>query len=58
VRDGDVIVNDGSVGEAADLAAPLYLFQAQDRDAAVELAKRIPNQPGHAVEVRPVREIG
>jgi hypothetical protein len=58
VRDGDVIVSDGSVGEAADLAAPLYLFQAADRDAAVELAKRIPNQPGHAIEVRPVRELG
>jgi hypothetical protein len=58
VRDGDVIVTDGAVGEAADLAAPLYMFQAADRDAAVELARRIPNDPGHAIEVRPVEEVG
>ncbi|HEY7072614.1 MAG TPA: YciI family protein [Acidimicrobiales bacterium] len=58
VRDGDVVVTDGTVGEAAELAAPLYMFQAADRDAAVELAKGIPNEPGHAIEVRPVWEIG
>jgi hypothetical protein len=56
VRDGDVIVSDGTLGEAGELAAPLYLFQAADRDAAVELAKGIPNDPGHAIEVRPVWE--
>jgi hypothetical protein len=56
LRDGDVIVSDGTLGEAGELAAPLYLFQAADRDAAVELAKGIPNDPGHAIEVRPVWE--
>jgi hypothetical protein len=58
VRDGDVIVTDGALGDAAVLAAPFYMFQAADRDAAVELAKRIPIGADHAIEVRPVREIG
>ena len=56
VRDGEVIVTDGSLGEAADVAACIYLLQAADRDAAVELARGVPTGPESAAEVRPVWE--
>ena len=58
VRDGEVIVTDGSLGEAADVAGCLYMVQAADRDAAVALAGRIPVPSENAVEVRPVWERG
>jgi hypothetical protein len=58
VRDGDLLVTDGPFSEAAEVVGGFYLLAADDPDAAVALASRIPVGPGGAVEVRPVADMG
>ncbi|HET6948913.1 MAG TPA: YciI family protein [Acidimicrobiales bacterium] len=58
VRDGEVLVTDGPYAEAAEVAGGVYMLWAPTREAAVSLAAQIPVNPGGAVELRPVMELG
>jgi hypothetical protein len=58
VRDGEVLLSDGPINEAAELVGGFYLVQAASRDDAVALAHRIPVGEGGAVELRPIWELG
>ena len=58
VRDSDVLVTDGPYSEAAEVIGGLYVFAPVPRDRAVELAARIPVNPGGAIHLHPIWEIG
>ena len=56
-EDGQTLSTDGPFVEAKEALGGYYLFEADDLDAAIELASRIPAaRMGGAVEVRPVVE--
>ena len=56
VEDGKTLTTDGPF-VAVKEALGGYLFEADDLDAAIELASRIPAaRMGGAVEVRPLKE--
>jgi hypothetical protein len=55
VEDGETLVTDGPFAETKDGIGGYYLLEADDIDAALEIAARIPAaRLGGAVEVRPV----
>jgi hypothetical protein len=55
--DGDTLLTDGPFVDAKEYLGGFYLFEADDLDAATELAGRIPAaRLGGAVEVRPTVE--
>lgn len=55
VHDGKMTVSEGTVGGQAATPGSFYVFEADDKDAAIEFAKKIPAaRIGGAVEVRPV----
>jgi hypothetical protein len=57
VRDGRSLVTDGPFAETKEALNGYVIFEADDLDAAIELAARIPAaRLGGAVEVRPVLE--
>src|SRR4051812_22867184 len=57
VHDGRTLTTDGPFAETKEALGGYYLFEADDLDAAIELASRIPTaRMGGAVEVRPVVE--
>jgi hypothetical protein len=57
VRDGESLTTDGPFAETKEALGGFYLFEADDLDAALELAARIPAaRRGGAIEVRPVVE--
>jgi hypothetical protein len=57
VQDGRTLTTDGPFAETKEALGGYYLFEANDLDAAIELAARIPAaRMGGAVEVRPVVE--
>lgn len=57
VEDGEALLTDGPFGEIDKALDSYLLFEADDLDAAVDLAARIPAaRLGGAVEVRPVVE--
>jgi hypothetical protein len=57
VQDGRTLTTDGPFAETKEALGGYYLFEADDLDAAIELAARIPAvRMGGAVEVRPVVE--
>ena len=57
VDDGRTLTTDGPFAETKDALGGFYLFEADDLDAAIEVAARIPAaRMGGAVEVRPVVE--
>jgi hypothetical protein len=57
VRDGKTLTTDGPFAEIKETVGGYLLFEADDLDAAIELAARIPAaRLGGAVEVRPVVE--
>ena len=58
VKDGNTLTTDGPFIETKEEFGGYYLFEADDLDAAIELAARIPAaRLGGAVEVRPVVEM-
>jgi hypothetical protein len=58
VQDGSTLTTDGPFIETKEEFGGYYLFEADDLDAAIELAARIPAaRMGGAVEVRPVVEM-
>jgi hypothetical protein len=55
VHDGQTITSDGTVGGIDATPGSFYVFEAEDKDAAIAFAERIPAaRIGGAVEVRPV----
>ncbi len=57
VQDGKTLTTDGPFVETKEALGGYLLFEAEDLDAAIELAARIPAaRLGGAIEVRPVME--
>jgi len=57
VQDGETLLTDGPFVDAKEHLGGYYLVEANDLDAALEIAARIPAaRMGGAVEVRPVVE--
>src|SRR5918996_6130311 len=57
VQDGRTLTTDGPFVELKEAIGGYLLFEADDLDAAIELAARIPAaRPGGAIEVRPIVE--
>jgi hypothetical protein len=57
VQDGSTLTTDGPFTETKEALGGYYLFEADDLDAAIELAARIPAaRLGGAIEVRPLVE--
>jgi len=57
VQDGRTLTTDGPFLETKEALGGYYLFEADDLDAAIELAARIPAaRLGGAIEVRPLVE--
>jgi hypothetical protein len=57
VVDGETLVTDGPFADTKEVFGGLFLFEADDLDAAIELASRIPAaRLGGSVEVRPLDE--
>ena len=56
VQDGQTLTTDGPFAETKEALGGFYLFEADDIDAALEIAARIPGARTGAVEVRPVVE--
>ncbi len=57
VQDGTTLVTDGPFAELKEAIGGYLLFEADDLDAAIELAARIPAAAmGGAIEVRPIAE--
>ena len=57
VSDGATLTTDGPFAETKDAIGGYLFFEADDLDAAIELAARIPAaRLGGAVEVRPIEE--
>jgi hypothetical protein len=57
VQDGKTLITDGPFVEIKEAVGGYLFFEANDLDAAIELASRIPAaRMGGAVEVRPIVE--
>jgi hypothetical protein len=57
VEDGRTLTTDGPFPETKEALGGYYLYEADDLDAAIELAARIPAaRLGGAIEVRPLVE--
>jgi hypothetical protein len=57
VEDGKTLTTDGPFVEVKEAIGGYLLFEAEDLDAAIELASRIPAaRLGGAIEVRPIVE--
>lgn len=57
VRGGEVTLFDGPYAETKEMLAGFYLVEANDLNAAIELAAGIPPARYGSIEVRPVREL-
>jgi len=57
VKDGETLITDGPFAETKDAIGGYLFVEADDLDAAIELASRIPAaRMGGAIEVRPIVE--
>ena len=57
VQDGRTLTTDGPFPETKEALGGYYLLEAEDLDAAIEMAARIPAaRMGGAIEVRPLVE--
>ena len=57
VGGGETLVTDGPFVAVKEALGGYLLFEADDLDAAIELASRIPAaRLGGAIEIRPIRE--
>lgn len=57
VREGKRLVTDGPFAETAEQLGGYYLVEAENLDAALKIAGRIPGARKGTVEVRPVLEL-
>jgi hypothetical protein len=58
VRSGEQLVTDGPFAETKEQLGGFYLVEAENVDAAIELAARIPGARYGTIEVRPVMPMG
>lgn len=59
VQEGRALTTDGPFIAAKEAVGGVWVYEAEDIDAAIELAARIPvSRMGGAVEVRPIVERG
>jgi len=58
VRDGELLVTDGPFAETSEVLGGVYVVRATSSDDAVAVAHDVPTNPGGAVEVRPILELG
>jgi hypothetical protein len=58
VQNGETLTTDGPFAETKEVLGGLYLFEADDLDAAIAVAARIPAARHGSIEVRPVVERG
>ncbi len=58
VREGKRLVTDGPFAETREQLGGYFLVDADDLDAAINIAGRIPGARKGTVEIRPVMEIG
>ena len=57
VQDGETLTTDGPFAETKEVFGGYYVLEADDLDAAVEVARRIPAaRLGGSIEVRPIVE--
>jgi hypothetical protein len=57
VRDGETLTTDGPFVEIKEAVGGYFHFEADDLDAAIEVASRVPAASmGGAIEVRPIVE--
>ena len=55
VKDGDALVTDGPFADTKEVFGGYYLVEADDLDAALEVAAKIPAaRLGGSVEIRPI----
>ncbi len=55
VKDGETLVTDGPFADTKEVFGGYYLFEADDLEAAIRIAARIPAaRIGGSVEVRPI----
>jgi hypothetical protein len=56
-RDGETLTTDGPFADTKEVFGGFYVFDVDDVDVALEIAKRIPAiRLGGSVEVRPLME--
>ena len=55
-RDGETLLTDGPCVEAGKRVAGFFLVEAEDPEAAIRIAERVPGKQYGAVEIRPVQE--
>ena len=56
-QDGQTLITDGPFADTKEVFAGFYLMEADDIDAALEVAQRIPAvRLGGVVEIRPLME--
>ena len=55
-QDGGSVVTDGPYTESTEVVGGLFVLEADDLDAAIDLARQIPAAEDGAVEVRPLVE--
>ena len=59
VQDGRTLTTDGPFAELKEAIGGWFTFEADDLDAAIEVAARVPAaRLGGAIEIRPAREGG
>jgi hypothetical protein len=57
VQEGKTLITDGPFAQTKEALGGFFFLEADDLDAAIELAARVPTASmGGAVEVRPVVE--
>ncbi len=56
VRDGARITADGPFAETKEILGGFYMIEAEDLDAALSWAEKVPCAPYGSVEVRPIME--
>src|SRR4051812_915803 len=56
VQNSETLTTDGPFSDSKEVLGGFFLYEADDLDAAIEIASRIPAARHGAVEVRPVVE--
>ena len=57
IRNGARLLSDGPFAETKEILGGFYIIEAEDLDAALAWAEKIPSSPYGSTEVRPVMEI-
>ena|SRR5579859_3147967 len=58
IRSGEALITDGPFAETKEQLAGFYILECKDLDEAITMAKKIPDAPFGAIEIRPVMILG